>query len=356
MKIGIFDPYLDTMSGGEKYMLSAALCLAKEHTVSLFWDLEKEVEVRSLAKHRFDFDLSPLTFSANVFTKETSLIQRLKETKKFDRILYLSDGSIPTVAAPLVIHFQSPIEWVHPSTKTYIKTRLLHGVVCNSKFTKSYIDKKFHVNSTVIYPPVQLQGIPSKHKDNVILNVGRFGINAQGSSFKKQDMLVDAFKKLVDTGLKKWELVLVLSVKDNEKEAVEKFKIICDGYPIKLIINPKNDDLWNEYKRAKLYWHASGFGEDLVHHPDRAEHFGITTVEAMGMGAMPLVINAGGQKEIVQDGENGFVWDSEEELLEKTQLLINDEKKRDELAEIGMKQIDKYSLERFCKEFSEIIK
>ena len=44
MRIGIYDPYLDTLSGGEKYMLSAASCLAKEHKVFIFWDKDKDPE------------------------------------------------------------------------------------------------------------------------------------------------------------------------------------------------------------------------------------------------------------------------------------------------------------------------
>ena len=36
MRIGIFDPYLDTLSGGEKYMLSIASCLVQEYEVFIF--------------------------------------------------------------------------------------------------------------------------------------------------------------------------------------------------------------------------------------------------------------------------------------------------------------------------------
>ena len=52
MKIGIFDPYLGTLSGGEKYMLSIASCLSKEHEVYVFWDQEKEEEIKREAKRK----------------------------------------------------------------------------------------------------------------------------------------------------------------------------------------------------------------------------------------------------------------------------------------------------------------
>jgi len=36
------------------------------------------------------------------------------------------------------------------------------------------------------------------------------------------------------------------------------------------------------------------------------EHFGITTVEAMAAGCVPLVYDSGGQAEIVSSGYNGY--------------------------------------------------
>ena len=74
-------------------------------------------------------------------------------------------------------------------------------------------------------------------------------------------------------------------------------------------------DILNEYKLAKIYWHASGFGEDLETHPEKAEHFGITTVEAMINGLVPIVIDAGGQKEIVVQDRWVFMEDQKNYFL-----------------------------------------
>ena len=38
MKIGVYDPYLDDVGGGEKYMLTTAECLSNDHDVTIFWD------------------------------------------------------------------------------------------------------------------------------------------------------------------------------------------------------------------------------------------------------------------------------------------------------------------------------
>ena len=65
-------------------------------------------------------------------------------------------------------------------------------------------------------------------------------------------------------------------------------------------------ELRDLYARASIFWHAAGLGEDPERHPDRYEHFGITTVEAMSAGAVPVVIDAAGQVEIVEHGAYGL--------------------------------------------------
>ena len=76
------------------------------------------------------------------------------------------------------------------------------------------------------------------------------------------------------------------------------------------------------YAQSSLYWHATGFGVDAERHPERLEHFGISTVEAMMYGVVPLVVPAGGQSEIVTDGVNGRHWTTVAELVGATRSLI----------------------------------
>jgi glycosyltransferase involved in cell wall biosynthesis len=83
---------------------------------------------------------------------------------------------------------------------------------------------------------------------------------------------------------------------------------------------------------AKIYWHATGFAEDETTHPERMEHFGITTVEAMAAGCVPVVINKGGHPEIIQHGVNGFLWNTREELKQYTTVLIQDKALRGRMA------------------------
>lgn len=164
-----------------------------------------------------------------------------------------------------------------------------------------------------------------------------------------------AFKKLYDLGIKDWEMVFIVTVNEQEDDALEAFKNSVERYPISIIESPDLKTVESYYRRAGVYWHAAGFGEDLQKYPDRAEHFGITTVEAMHYGTVPVVINAGGQPEIVTDGKNGFLWNTEEELLEKTKMLIQDEKLREQLRQQAEQRAEYFSVSRFCKELSGLL-
>lgn len=355
MKIGIFDPYLDSMSGGEKYMLKAAQFLSQSHAVSVFWDPSQEGIIRERAKNKFDLDLGNITFVQNIFAK-TSLFSRYFSTRSFDKIFYLSDGSIPTVGSQLYVHFQFPVEWLKVNVKTKIKTHRVKRFICNSYFTKTFIDKKFMVDSSVLYPPVETLVKNDFEKESFILHVGRFGLDVEGKNYKKQDVMIDTFKKMVDDGLPLWKFIVVVSMKDeSDRTQLEGLRVRADKYPIEIIENPTHQRLEELYSKAKIYWHASGYGEDLITHPEKAEHFGISTVEAMAHKAVPIVINAGGQKEIVEDGVSGYLWSSLEELMAKTKDLIENPNKLANLGNAAALASARFSEERFYKELQSLL-
>lgn len=358
MNVGIFDPYLDDLGGGEKYMMAIAECLAKDHSVTVFWDNEEDL--KELAE-RFLINLSSIVLHKNIFSKNVSTVERLLTTRMFDAIFVLSDGSIPFVLSKkLFLHFQQPMQHLSKlSIKEKLKLWRVTSIFCNSQFTKSFIDKTFNVTSQVLYPPVALYPKTAK-KENIILNVGRLrvkNVTVRGvliGDYKKQDTMIEVFKEMIQEGLRDWKFVLAVSVKKEDKEAFESLQESAEGFPIEFVVNQNNKKLWDLYNRAKIYWHASGFGEDLNKHPEYAEHFGISTVEAMSAGAIPVVINAGGQTEIVEDNKSGFLWDKIEDLIGKSLKLIRDQNLWKEMSKAALERSRKFTGDRFCKELKEI--
>ncbi|MEK7533785.1 MAG: glycosyltransferase family 4 protein [Patescibacteria group bacterium] len=355
MRIGIFDPYLDSLSGGEKYVLAIAECLASKHEVVIFWDTQQERGIKEKAKQKLGIDISSVVFAQNIFSKDVSFVSRINSSRKYDAIIYLSDGSIPFVLSRLYIHFQFPVEWVKRNYLNSLKLKKISAVFCNSSFTKGYIDKKFRINSAVLYPPIYIPSLHKVRKENIILNVGRFGLNIDGSNYKKQDVLIRVFKSMVDNDLKKWTLVLIVGLREENQDKLLELKKLSNGYPIHFIENPSNNLLWEYYHKSKIYWHASGFGEDLVKYPERAEHFGISTVEAMGLGSVPIVINAGGQKEIIEDTKSGFLWNTVDELISNTDRLVHNERLFKQISQEAVRRSKIFSGNRFCRELNNII-
>ena len=362
MKIGIYNPYLDDIGGGEKYMLSIAEHLAKNNTVDIFWENKKDLEK---VAERFSIDTSKLTLKENIFSPKIPFLKRLKESAGYDAIFVLSDGSIPVVLSKkLLVHFQQPFPNIGPDFKNNLKKIRVNSFFCNSNYTKRFIDKEFGINSRVLYPPVEIKAKNTK-KENIILNVGRFRVwdvttktgteRKEIMDYKKQSVMVDVFKQMVDKGLKDWKFVLAVSVNEDESKIFKEFKKSTEGYPVEFLVNEKNNDLWDIYSKAKIYWHASGFGEDLDNHPEFAEHFGISTVEAMGAGAVPVVINAGGQKEIVENGKNGFLWDTLEELRSKTLELMSSKALMDKLSLRSKERAKDFSKDKFYQGISGMI-
>lgn len=355
MKIGIYDPYLDDLGGGEKYMMTIAECLSQTNQVDVFWNNKEDLEK---LHERFALDFSKITLVKNIFSPTVSTFDRLRETQKYDVLILLSDGSIPlTWAKKLILHMQQPFDPnVAKSIKTKLKLKRVHAIFYNSQFSSTFNEKVFpQVKNMIIYPPVEIHYQKTK-KDNSILHVGRFRVtNVRTSDYKKQQVMVDAFKSMIDQGLKGWKFVVATSIRDEKDSGFQAMLKSAKNYPIEFVINKSNKELWEVYNKAKIYWHASGYGEDLHLHPEFAEHFGISTVEAMGAGAVPVVINAGGQKEIVNEGKNGYMWDTIEELKTKTKQVMNDEKLWNRLSQQAMIDAQKYSKERFRNALNELI-
>jgi glycosyltransferase involved in cell wall biosynthesis len=197
-----------------------------------------------------------------------------------------------------------------------------------SQFTQRWIDRYWQLPSQLLYPPVDVPrfAVPAESagKQPRILSVGRF---FAGQHNKQHLTMVRAFRRLVDEGLQGWQLQLAGGLQPGTEHAayLAEVRNAAVGYPIHIHADLPFDRLVELYRSSAIYWHAAGFGEDEEQQPIKAEHFGITTVEAMAAGCVPVVIARGGQPELIDVGVDGFLWSTVEELLATTRLLIADQ-------------------------------
>ena len=342
MKAAIVNPYLDTMGGGERYSLSFALALlSKGYEVDVEW---KDSSIKGKLEKRFGMDLSNLNFVENV-----------KRGDGYDVCFWVSDGSVPTLLARKnFLHFQVPFHGVNGKTLlNKMKLWRVRKIIVNSNFTKGVIDKEFGVDSVVIYPPVGVEKIRPKKKENVILFVGRFSELKQA---KNQDVLVKAFKRLYDSGYREWRLVLAGGAEVGGRDYLKRLKKMSEGYPVETDEGPSFKEIVTLYGRAKIFWSAVGFGVKEEKEPERVEHFGISLVEAMAGGIAPVVYSAGGHKEIIKDGQNGFLWKDMRSFLKITKKLIEDKSNLLTISRQARKDSQRYSYERFNESFKSLLK
>lgn len=388
LKAAIYDPYLDTLGGGERYCLSVAEILLKnKYKVDIFWSGNQDI--LSVAEKRFNLNLENLNIipdifglvpakidliedanlkiiysrplpSLNLIQKLKNIYQKYKVLSQYDLVFYLSDGSIPLLFSKNnLLHVQVPFilkENYLDKFFNIFKVKFINKVVCNSQFTSKFLSNFPKDKVNILYPPVDVEKFSvSENKENIILSVGRFDniLNA-----KKQDVLIEAFKKIHQNNRElTWKLILMGGSRDlpEKNHYLTHLKKLAGSLPIEFIVNPEFGQLKEIYSKSKIYWHAAGFGVDEYLHPEQTEHFGMTVVEAMDSGLVPLVVAKGGLTEIVSESINGFTWQTINELVAKTQLLIATPQDLEKLSKAAHSSSQVFSKENFESKFLDLI-
>ncbi|BCX14738.1 MAG: mannosyltransferase [Patescibacteria group bacterium] len=342
MRAALFSPYLDTLGGGERYLLGFARSLLDlGYEVDINWS---DKSILSKLQDRFGFNLEGI-----------NIVDNIKRGWGYDLCFWLSDGSVPFLFGKRnFLHFQVPFSGVGGSNLlNKIKFIKIEKVIVNSLFTKRFVDKEYEIDSTVVYPPVDVDRFkPREKKENIILSVGRF---SQLKQAKNQHILAETFAQMVRDGLRGWKLVLAGGSEVGSSDYLKQIRKISSGYPIEIWESPSFESLVDLYGKSSIFWSASGYGIDDEKQPERVEHFGIVVVEAMASGCVPLVYNAGGHREIVKNKRNGFLWRKTEELKDLTLFLINNKEKLKNFAAVSIKQSKDFSYESFSSKIKDLL-
>lgn len=195
--------------------------------------------------------------------------------------------------------------------------------VCNSLYTQRHTRRRWGggISSRVIYPPVEAAPAPGT-KAREILAIGRF--NARGHR-KNQAFLLEAFVRAAEALPEGWTLNLLGKVNADRPTMTELFHLMAraEGAPVRFLLDASDAEKRAALVRAAIYWHGTGAlaPEEA---PELQEHFGISVVEAMAAGAVPLCFDGGGPREIVDHGENGFLFQDMDGLVRATVRLARD--------------------------------
>ena len=197
----------------------------------------------------------------------------------------------------------------------------------------------------VVHPPVRL-GPAGGAKDDLVVSLGRF------CPMKKQREMVRAFAaRRPDLG-PGWGFACLGGLSDAP-DHIEYFAGLRAGAGpgVALVPNAPVAEVNQTLARAKVFWHGAGAGEDEAAAPDKSEHFGIATVEAMAAGCVPVVLRRGGQPEIVEHGVSGLLCESVDEMADATVRLARDDARRAAMAAAAVVRAAAFAEDRFAARF-----
>ena len=161
-------------------------------------------------------------------------------------------------------------------------------LLANSNFTAKAIKDSLGADSAVLYPPVpkaQLGGeseILEKPREDLVVTIARFG---RGKNVE----LVPEIANITSNSIR---FVLIGLAHDTSVVRAVESRVRRLGLENRLLIitDASRKEIKSYLSKAKVYLHTT-----------RMEHFGISIVEAMAMGCLPVVHNSGGAPEFVPD-------------------------------------------------------
>jgi glycosyltransferase involved in cell wall biosynthesis/GT2 family glycosyltransferase/ubiquinone/menaquinone biosynthesis C-methylase UbiE len=313
----VFTPYMLTPGGGERYLLTLAMALSRDHDVTVVTPHPySRLRLRNLGCE-FGLDLSACT---------TDIVAELSELPEFDVMVAMGNMIVPPIAARarsniFLCQFPFPLP---PEER--LRSDILSGydqIVVYSDYARHHVldalarDGLPDLPVAVVHPPVPHMHGDARRKKPIILTVGRF---FAGGHTKRHDLLIEAFRALLARHGEAVEFHIAGSsmTRPEDVDYLEQLRAMAQDLPVVLHINCTASKLSSLYRDAAIYWHGTGLAADLVRHPEHAEHFGISIVEAMSAECVAFAFDAGGPREIITDGVDGFLYGSTGELVART--------------------------------------
>ncbi len=342
--IAIYNLNFTAMGGGERRSALLAAHLAKSNNVTLFIAAPLSPQ---LIMQVFGIDLSGVRI---VPLQGRDHLREIAKSRPDVFINNSHSSELPNIAPAGIYMCMFP-------ERQAINLESYDVITANSEYSAKWILKNWRYPSEVVYSACQDMGPVSK-KEKKILNVARFFEDTPTAHHKRQDILVEAFRRFVDEVRQDWELHLVgrVNATAQDNSYLDRVRALSDRYPIRIRENISFDQLREEYRTASVYWHATGFGFAEEDRPSKQEHFGMSIVEALSAGAVPLAFNGGGPRETIKPGSNGYLWNSIDELIGQTQLLADDSVRIEAMSAQGVADSRHFSGDLYLARMDAIIK
>ena len=181
-------------------------------------------------------------------------------------------------------------------------------VLANSDYTRRTIARLFSIHPKILYPPVDVKTFreavlkSTTQREDMILVISRIAPDKQIENAIKVE------KTLKDRGIEK-VLVIAENLHHYDVHYYQQLKKMITDYKlsdyVSLQINVSFSKLIQLMQLSKVYFH-----------PRIDEHFGISIVEAMAAGLVPIVSDVGGHTEFVPSKYHFHTLDHAADLID----------------------------------------
>lgn len=318
----VYTPFDITPGGGERYLLSAAKRLSETHEVVI------ATSVRT-SHARVEFACHALGIRPFAFT--TELLSELNvAADPFDVAFVMGNEIVPTtlpVARLNLFHVQFPYPWRNVGAYDFTRLSGFDSIVVNSPFTAHWTGERLREAGIhdappieIVAPPVQSIGSgavrsPLAGRPIKLVNIGRF---YEGPHSKRQDIFLEVIRRLRGRGVEATGSVFGPVVRSDASE--QYFNEVAAAAEamggVEIVRDASRAELLRTLAEADVYLHCAGFGVDVSLAPQDVEHFGIVIVEAIQAGCYPVVVDAGGPPDILQQVGCGAVYKTVEQAAD----------------------------------------
>lgn len=223
-----------------------------------------------------------------------------------------------------------PMSWL--KSVDYKAAQLPDFYIANSKEVAGRIKKFYKRDSVVIYPPVEIIKGASLMRSRIGKEAGYFLAGGRLARPKRIDLAIKSANNLK----------INLKVFGKEFAGYGKELRKMAGSTIEFLGEVSDEERWKLMAKAKAFIF-----------PAEEEDFGITPVEAMGVGTPVIAYRSGGVTESVVEGKTGIFFD--EPTAESLSSAIKNFEKIKFKPEDCINQAKKFSKERFKKEMLQFV-
>lgn len=256
---------------------------------------------------------------------------------------------IPNAKVPVVQYCYFPEYFAHleaspssplwklyygPASRFYRnRVERVDRILAVSDYTKNFITAKWNRTSETLYPPCPTEVYSSSEnsKEDVVITVGRVVPE------KRMHLFIEMARRLP-----RYRFVIIGSLEASGSAYYDSLKKDSPGN-LSFVLSPLRKEI-ALLARAKVYVHCA-----------MNEHFGITIVEAMAAGCVPVVHDSGGPREIVDSGV-GFRWERVGDAVGQISKIMDDDDLRMRLSAASSAKAGNYSPEVFEAGLTKVFK